>query len=168
MKTKDVRALPPELRELAKLALSFKNKCRNDSDTAVVRMILALYDDTKRKVQVRIVSWALKVMRHDVVSSLARPVLVDFLMSDKVTLSEKQLKRYERAQAEAAAPKVKGKKKYRVSRGGQGGLPSGYFFASGVSRVQVPHWAFAAAACTYENEAKPHQGGQEWRAGTLG
>ena len=111
MKTKDVRALPPELRELAKLALSFKNKYRNDSDTAVVRMILALYDDTKRKVQVRIVSWALKVMRHDVVSSLARPVLVDFLMSDKVTLSEKQLKRQERAQAEAAAPKVKGKEK---------------------------------------------------------
>ena len=111
MKTKDVRALPPELRELAKLALSFKNKYRNDSDTAVVRMILALYDDTKRKVQVRIVSWALKVMRHDVVSPLARPLLVDFLMSDKVTLSEKQLKRYERAQAEAAAPKVKGKKK---------------------------------------------------------
>lgn len=50
-------------------------------------------------------------MQHDVVSSLARPVLVDVLMSDKVTLSEKQLKRYERAQAEAAAPKVKGKKK---------------------------------------------------------
>lgn len=111
MKTKDVRALPPELRELAKLALSFKNKYRNDSDIAVVRMILALYDDTKPKVQVRIVNWALKVMRHDAVSSLARPVLVDFLMSDKVTLSEKQLKRYERAQAEAAAPKVKGKKR---------------------------------------------------------
>jgi len=56
MKTKDVRALPPELRELAKLALSFKNKYRNDLGTAVVRMILALYDDTKPKVQVRIVS----------------------------------------------------------------------------------------------------------------
>jgi hypothetical protein len=44
MKAKDVRILPPELRELAKLALSFKNKYRNDSDIAVVRMILALYE----------------------------------------------------------------------------------------------------------------------------
>jgi hypothetical protein len=111
MKTKDVRTLPPELRELAKLALSFKNKYRNDSDIAVVRMILALYDDTKPKVQVRIVNWALKVIRHDVVSSLARPLLVNFLTSDKVTLSEKQLERYQRAQAEAAVPKVKSKKK---------------------------------------------------------
>jgi hypothetical protein len=111
MKTKDVRTLPPALRELAKLALSFKNKYRNDSDIAVVRMILALYDDTKPEVQVRIVNWALKVMRHDVVSSLASPLLVNFLMSDKVTLSEKQLERYEKAQAEAAAPKVKSKKK---------------------------------------------------------
>ena len=111
MKTKDVRTLPPELRELAKLALSFKNKYRNDSDIAVVRMTLALYDDTKPKVQVRIVNWALKVIRHDVVSSLARPLLVSFLTSDKVTLSEKQLERYQRAQAEAAVPKVKSKKK---------------------------------------------------------
>jgi hypothetical protein len=57
------------------------------------------------------VNWALKVLRHDVVSSLARPLLVDFLTSDKVTLSEKQLERYQRAQAQAAAPKVKSKKK---------------------------------------------------------
>ena len=42
MKTKDVRTLPPERRELAKPALSFKNKYRKDSDIAVVRMILAL------------------------------------------------------------------------------------------------------------------------------
>ncbi|MFZ0791962.1 MAG: hypothetical protein WAM94_20300 [Chromatiaceae bacterium] len=111
MKTKDVRELPSELRELAKLALAFKDKYRNDSDIAVVRMILALYDDTKPKVQVRIVNWALKVMRHDVVSPLARPLLVDFLMSDRVTLSPKQRERYEKAQAEAAAPKIKGKKK---------------------------------------------------------
>jgi hypothetical protein len=111
MKSKDVRTLPPELRELAKLTLSFKNKYRKDSDIAVVRMVLALYDDTKPKVQVRIVNWALKVMRHDVVSSLARPLLVDFLTSDKVTLSEKQLERYQGAQAQAAAPKVKNKKK---------------------------------------------------------
>jgi len=111
MKTKHVRTLPTELRDLAKLALAFKDKYRNDSDNAVVRMILALYDDTKPKVQVRIVNWALKVIRHDVVSPLARPLLVDFLMSDKVTLSQKQRERYEKAQAEAAAPKVKVKKK---------------------------------------------------------
>lgn len=110
MKTKDVRTLPPELRELAKLALSFKNKYRKDSDIAVVRMILALYDGSKPKVQVRVVNWALKVLRHDVVSPLARPLLVNFLMSDKVTLSKKQLERYEKAQAEAAMPKEKGKK----------------------------------------------------------
>jgi hypothetical protein len=51
MKTKDVRTLPPELRELAKLALSFKNKYRKDSDIAIVRMVLALYDGAKPKVQ---------------------------------------------------------------------------------------------------------------------
>jgi hypothetical protein len=50
MKTKDVRTLPPELRELAKLTLSFKNTYRKDSDISVVRMVLALYDDTKPKV----------------------------------------------------------------------------------------------------------------------
>ena len=114
MKTKDVRTLPPELRELAKLALSFKNKYRKDSDIAIVRMILALYDDAKPKVQVRIVNWALKVVQHDVVSALARPLLATFLMSDKVTLSEKQRERYEKAQAEGAAPKVKSKKESRL------------------------------------------------------
>jgi|PlaIllAssembly_1097288.scaffolds.fasta_scaffold04924_5 hypothetical protein len=50
MKTKDVRTLPPERRELAKPALSFKNKYRNDSDIAVVRMILALYEAITVKV----------------------------------------------------------------------------------------------------------------------
>jgi hypothetical protein len=114
MKTKDVRTLPPELRELAKLALSFKNKYRKDSDIAIVRMVLALYDDAKPKVQVRIVNWALKVMGHDVVSALARPLLVNFLMSDKVTLSEKQRGRFEKAQAAGAAPKVKSKKESRL------------------------------------------------------
>jgi hypothetical protein len=46
-------------------------------------------------------------MRHDVVSALARPLLVSFLMSDKVTLSEKQRERFDKAQAAIAAPKVK-------------------------------------------------------------
>jgi hypothetical protein len=114
MKTKDVRTLPPELRELAKLALSFKNKYRKDSDIAIVRMVLALYDDAKPKVQGMIVNWALKVMRHDVVSALARPLLVNFLMSDKVTLSDKQRERLEKAQAAVAAPKAKVKKESRT------------------------------------------------------
>ena len=42
MKTKEVPTLPPERRELAKPGLSFKSMYHNDSDIAVVRMILAL------------------------------------------------------------------------------------------------------------------------------
>jgi hypothetical protein len=114
MKTKDVRTLPPELRELAKLALSFKNKYRKDSDIAIVRMVLALYDDAKPKVRGMIVNWALKVLRHDVVSALARPLLVNFLTSDKVTLSDKQHERLEKAQAAVATPKAKVKKESRA------------------------------------------------------
>ena len=45
-----------------------------------------------------------------------------------------------------------------MSRGGQRGPPSRYFFASGESCVQVRHRAFAAAACAYEDEAKPQEG----------
>jgi hypothetical protein len=47
-----------------------------------------------------------------------------------------------------------------VSRCGQGGPPFRYFFASGVSRVQVRHRAFAATASAHENEAKPHEAGK--------
>ncbi len=61
-------------------------------------------------------------MRHDVVSALARPLLVSFLLSDKVTLSEKQRERFEKAQAAVAAPKVKAKKESRLESPGAEGL----------------------------------------------
>ena len=50
-----------------------------------------------------------------------------------------------------------------MPRGGQGGPPSRYFFASGESCVQVRHAALAAAACAYEDEVKSDQGRERER-----